>query len=122
MTAFSDLYGQFGRPAIDHMFGEQVTYTARRTDDAGDEAEIDYVIASASRWDLNLTAQPLGFATDRASTLIWSLPKSSLDAESVTPARGDSITDSSGDVYAIVRWKLTGQGTIYEFEVEKGAA
>lgn len=117
MTRFDEQFCQFARPVQEHFFGEEndVTYTSRAS---GTTA----TISQAIRGPVSQPDQQLGAQSTRTITMTWSIRKSDLDAESITPKRGDTITDSDGEVWSVLSWNQTGIQTIYDFVCQKGTA
>lgn len=122
MTRFDDLYSRFGVPALEHTFGETVTFRARRTNSVGNAWEYDLMGITARRREQFIQNQPLGFVSQETAPLIWDIAASVFTAEQLTPQRGDAIEDEAGNLWRIDSIKQTGLQADYEFTCQLESA
>ena len=120
MTKFDDLYARFGVPALEHQFGETVTYRARRTNDSGDAWEYELYTITARRREQQISEQSLGAAVTSAAPMLWNVAASVFTEENLDPRIGDAIIDEDNNLWTITAFKKTGLTKDYEFTTQYG--
>lgn len=120
MTTAQILDEQFLQLAyVDQL--EAVTFITRRTDDNGDADDTEYEIDYALPGSIDEQQHNLGdVILTQSSARGWTIRKSDLDAQSITPQEGDVIKMGEESEWTVRRISLRTMNTRYFFTCSQG--
>jgi hypothetical protein len=97
-----------------------VTYTARRTDAAGDALDAARNLDNCYIRDLQIPQSPLGDPAQQGDMQSITILKQEFDAAGIAPREGDTVTDPDGVVWTVRSARRQRLGTAYQLRVQEG--